>query len=80
MLELAEDEAAIVDLVRRFVDKSVRPVVRDLEHDNTYPRALIDQMKQMGIFGLAVPEPWGGSRGLDGRATRRSPRSWPGGG
>jgi len=61
VLELAEDEAAIVDVVRRFVDRSVRPVARDLEHENTYPRALIDQMKEMGIFGLAVPEEWGGS-------------------
>ena len=56
---LSEEEAAIVSLVREFVDREVRPVARELEHGNTYPEALIEQMKDMGIFGLAIPEPWG---------------------
>lgn len=59
MHELSAEEREIVGLVRDWVDHEVRPVVRDLEHANTYPEALIEQMKQMGIFGLAVPEPWG---------------------
>jgi alkylation response protein AidB-like acyl-CoA dehydrogenase len=62
MDELSKDETAIVELVREFVDKEVKPVVRDLEHDNAYPEELIEQMKQMGIFGLAIPEPWGEAR------------------
>ena len=56
---LNEEEAAIVSLVSEFVDREVKPVARELEHANTYPGKLIDQMKQMGIFGLAIPEPWG---------------------
>jgi alkylation response protein AidB-like acyl-CoA dehydrogenase len=56
---LTEEESAIVSLVAEFVDREVRPVVRELEHANTYPEKLIDQMKEMGIFGLAIPEPWG---------------------
>ena len=56
---LSREEAAIVALVREFTDKEVRPVVRELEHANDYPAKLIDQMKDMGIFGLAIPEPWG---------------------
>jgi alkylation response protein AidB-like acyl-CoA dehydrogenase len=56
---LTEDEEAIVSLVREFTDREVRPVVRELEHANTYPGKLIDQMKAMGVFGLAIPEPWG---------------------
>jgi isovaleryl-CoA dehydrogenase len=59
MEELSAEEREIVGLVRRFVDESVRPVARELEHADIYPRELIDQMKQMGVFGLAVPEPWG---------------------
>jgi len=59
MDELSEEERAIVGLVREFVDNEVRPVVRGLEHANTYPDKLIGQMKQLGIFGLAIPEPWG---------------------
>jgi alkylation response protein AidB-like acyl-CoA dehydrogenase len=57
--ELSREESEIVGLVREFVDREVRPVVRELEHANTYPGQLIEQMKQLGIFGLAIPEPWG---------------------
>ena len=53
------EEQAIVDTVREFVDHEVRPVARELEHANTYPEKLIEQMKQLGVFGLAIPEPYG---------------------
>jgi alkylation response protein AidB-like acyl-CoA dehydrogenase len=56
---LPDGEAEIVKLVRDFVDREVKPVVQELEHSNTYPAELIDQMKQLGIYGLAIPEPWG---------------------
>ena len=59
MATLSSDERAIVGTVREFVDREVRPVVRELEHANEYPEKLIEQMKRMGIFGLAIPEPWG---------------------
>jgi alkylation response protein AidB-like acyl-CoA dehydrogenase len=59
MHELNDEESAIVALVRDWVDREVKPVVQELEHANTYPESLIDQMKEMGIFGLAIPEPWG---------------------
>ena len=59
---LDEDELDIVSVISDFVDNEVVPVVRELEHANTYPAALIDQMKQLGVFGLAVPEPWGEAR------------------
>jgi alkylation response protein AidB-like acyl-CoA dehydrogenase len=56
---LTEEETAIVSLVGEFVDREVRPVAQQLDHANTYPEKLIGQMKEMGIFGLAIPEPWG---------------------
>ncbi|WP_267626008.1 acyl-CoA dehydrogenase family protein [Gordonia sputi] len=56
---LSVEEEAIIKTVRDFVDKQVRPVVRELEHSNTYPDDLIEQMKEMGIYGLAIPEPYG---------------------
>jgi alkylation response protein AidB-like acyl-CoA dehydrogenase len=62
MDDFTAEEAAIVELVREFVDREVKPVARDLEHANTYPERLIEQMKRMGIFGLAIPEPWGEAR------------------
>ena len=58
MHELTEEETSVVSLVSEWVDREVEPVVRDLEHNNTYPESLIEQMKEMGIYGLMVPEPW----------------------
>ena len=58
-LELGDEETSIVGLVRDFVDREVRPVARELDHGNVYPEKLIEQMKELGIFGLAVPAPWG---------------------
>jgi alkylation response protein AidB-like acyl-CoA dehydrogenase len=60
--ELDPDERAIVELVREFVNREVKPVAAGLEHANTYPEKLIGQMKQLGIFGLAIPPPWGAAR------------------
>ncbi|MFI8239452.1 acyl-CoA dehydrogenase family protein [Streptomyces sp. NPDC085866] len=58
---LSEDERLVVRTVHDFVEKDVRPVVRELEHTDTYPEALIDRMKELGIFGLAVPQEYGGT-------------------
>jgi alkylation response protein AidB-like acyl-CoA dehydrogenase len=57
--DLSPEEQAIVEVVRDFVDREVRPAARELEHANTYPEELIEQMKRLGIFGLAIPEPYG---------------------
>jgi alkylation response protein AidB-like acyl-CoA dehydrogenase len=59
MSTLSADEEAVVDAVADWVDREVRPVVRDLEHANAYPEKLIGQMKEMGIYGLVIPPPWG---------------------
>ncbi|MGW6787650.1 acyl-CoA dehydrogenase family protein [Streptomyces chartreusis] len=58
---LSEDERYVVSTVRDFVDKAVKPVVRDLERTDTYPEALIERMKELGVFGLAVPQEYGGT-------------------
>src|SRR5579875_216311 len=58
---LPADERLIVETVREFTDKRVRPVVRELEHANTYPGELIERMKDLGIFGLAISEEFGGT-------------------
>src|SRR2546430_13483708 len=52
---------------------------RDLEHANTYPDKLIEQMKQLGIYGLAIPEPWGDaqvSTPCYARITEELSRGW----
>jgi isovaleryl-CoA dehydrogenase len=52
---LPDEEREIVEVVRDFVDRDVKPVVRELDHSNTYPEKLIETMKELGIFGLAIP-------------------------
>jgi alkylation response protein AidB-like acyl-CoA dehydrogenase len=59
LMDITERE--MVATVRGFVDRSVRPVVRDLERANLYPDELVTQMKALGLFGLCVPTEYGGS-------------------
>jgi alkylation response protein AidB-like acyl-CoA dehydrogenase len=74
--DLPEDEQAIVEALARWVDREVRPQAGRLEREQQYPTDLIDQMKEMGVFGLAVPGRWSESA-VSTRASRWSPRSWP---
>ena len=62
MESISTEEQEIVELIREFVNKDVKPVVQNLEHSNTYPEALIETMKELGVFGLAIPEPWGATK------------------
>ncbi|GAB3874324.1 hypothetical protein GCM10029964_016100 [Kibdelosporangium lantanae] len=73
---MTEEEQAVLATVRAFVDRSVKPVARELEHTNTYPENLIDQMKALGVFGLAIPHP-GERHRCRCRATPWSPPNWP---
>jgi len=59
MSMLSREEQAVLDTVADWVDREVRPAARELEHANAYPDKLIAQMKEMGIYGLAIPAPWG---------------------
>jgi alkylation response protein AidB-like acyl-CoA dehydrogenase len=56
---LSTEEQAVVEVVREFDDRDVRPVVRELEHADEYAGKLVEQIKELGIFGLAIPEPHG---------------------
>ena len=56
---MTPEEEALVRSVRAFVDHEVRPVAQELEHANAYPEDLIEQMKELGIFGLVIDEPHG---------------------
>jgi alkylation response protein AidB-like acyl-CoA dehydrogenase len=55
---LDDDEQAIVEAVAHWVDREVRPHAGRLEREHEYPEALIAQMKEMGVYGLAVPARW----------------------
>ncbi len=55
-----DEETMLVETVRSFVDRDVKPTVRDVEHADEYPETWIEQMKRIGIYGLAIPEQYGG--------------------
>jgi alkylation response protein AidB-like acyl-CoA dehydrogenase len=59
-VQLNNEEKMLVETVRAFVDREVKPTVREVEHANEYPEAWIDQMKRIGVYGLAIPEEYGG--------------------
>lgn len=62
--ELDEQQAAFRDLIREFADRSIRPVAREWEHSGRYPTEIVEEMARMGLFGILVPEEFGGI-GLD---------------
>jgi len=57
---LTDVQAQIVSTVREFVDRAVIPNAQALEHDDAYPQAIVDEMAEMGLFGLMIPEEYGG--------------------
>jgi alkylation response protein AidB-like acyl-CoA dehydrogenase len=64
IVDLTEDQEAIIKAVRAFVEQEVYPVAEELEHRDEFPEKIVEQMKEMGLFGLTVPEEFGGA-GMD---------------
>jgi alkylation response protein AidB-like acyl-CoA dehydrogenase len=60
VLELNDDQRMVARTVREFVDREVIPVASEMEHHDEYPDALVETMKTLGLFGLNVPEAYGG--------------------
>ena len=57
---LTDIQQEILSTVRTFVDKEIIPHANALEHDDSYPQDIVDGMKEMGLFGLTIPEEFGG--------------------
>ena len=55
-----DDEALILDSVRRFLEREVKPFVHKLEHDDTYPAEIVERMKALGLFGATIAAEHGG--------------------
>jgi alkylation response protein AidB-like acyl-CoA dehydrogenase len=62
--ELSPEQIAFRDHIRGFVNARIKPVAREWEHEGRYPTEIIDEMKRLGLFGITVPEEYGGI-GLD---------------
>jgi len=57
---LTDDQRELLALVRQFVDEQILPVATELEHRDEYPSEIVEGMKEMGVFGLMIPEEYGG--------------------
>jgi alkylation response protein AidB-like acyl-CoA dehydrogenase len=57
---LTDVQEAILDAIHTFVDKEIIPVANELEHADQYPQAIVDGLKELGVFGLMIPEEYGG--------------------
>ncbi|MFD9661347.1 acyl-CoA dehydrogenase family protein [Rhodococcus sp. NPDC059968] len=57
---LTDTQGEIIAAVREFANKAIIPQAQELEHSDTYPTAIVEQMKEMGLFGLTIPEEYGG--------------------
>ena len=62
--EMTDEQAAIVEMVRNFVDKEIIPNAEEFDHEDKFPEAIVEQMKELGLFGVTIPEEYGGM-GLD---------------
>jgi alkylation response protein AidB-like acyl-CoA dehydrogenase len=58
--QLDDDQKAFRELLRDFVDKEIVPVAREWEHAGRYPTEIVQGMKDMGLFGMTIPEEYGG--------------------
>jgi alkylation response protein AidB-like acyl-CoA dehydrogenase len=62
--ELTDEQKAITEMVRRFADNEIIPVAEEFDHEDKFPEAIVEQMKELGLFGVTIPEEYGGM-GLD---------------
>ncbi|HEY2220953.1 acyl-CoA dehydrogenase family protein [Actinomycetospora sp.] len=58
--QLSDEQRLYRDSLRDFVDSEIVPVARDWEHAGRYPTEIVESMKKLGLFGLAIPEEYGG--------------------
>ena len=56
----AEDERLILDAIEKWLEQKVKPVVMQLEHDDEYPHELVEDMKELGLFGALFAPEYGG--------------------
>ncbi len=57
---LTDDQTEILKAVRQFVEKEILPVATELEHRDEYPTEIVEGLKELGVFGLMIPEEYGG--------------------
>jgi alkylation response protein AidB-like acyl-CoA dehydrogenase len=64
LLEKTDEQRAITAMVRQFVDEQIIPNAEHYDHEDLFPEPIVEQMKELGLFGVTIPEDYGGM-GLD---------------
>src|SRR4051812_50195174 len=62
--EKTDEQKAILEMVRQFVDEQILPQAEHYDHEDSFPEPIGEQMKELGLFGVTIPEEYGGM-GLD---------------
>jgi alkylation response protein AidB-like acyl-CoA dehydrogenase len=58
--EKTDDQKAMTEMVRQFVDEQIIPNAEHYDHEDEYPEPIVEQMKELGLFGVTIPEEYGG--------------------
>jgi butyryl-CoA dehydrogenase len=56
----ADDERMLLDAIDNWVEKSVKPIAKEHDHEDKYPHALVEEMKALGLFGATIGQQYGG--------------------
>jgi alkylation response protein AidB-like acyl-CoA dehydrogenase len=62
--DMTDEQQAIIEMVRQFTDEQILPNAEHYDHEDLYPEPIVEQMKELGLFGITIPEEYGGL-GLD---------------
>src|SRR5438270_1732129 len=62
--DISDEQRAICEMVRQFTDEQILPNAEHYDHEDEFPEPIVEQMKELGLFGVTIPEDFGGM-GLD---------------
>jgi alkylation response protein AidB-like acyl-CoA dehydrogenase len=62
--DMSDEQRAITEMVRQFADEQILPNAEHFDHEDAFPEPIVEQMKELGLFGVTIPEEYGGM-GLD---------------
>ena len=61
LYEMKPEEKHLIETIKEFAEREIRPVARELEHKDEYPAEIVERMKEIGLFGLLIPEEYEGA-------------------
>src|SRR4051812_50140414 len=59
-LDKTDEQRAITEMVRQFADEQIIPNAEHFDHEDAFPEDIVEQMKELGLFGVTIPEEYGG--------------------